>query len=160
MKPSNNIVRAMAARDMLLRMVANFPGLYDCETPVDGADLTDWITAEVCAMKPDTDLDSHAREGSPVEEEEVKPLRDDDNKHNTRYLAYCRVHGMSPDAMEVAERIKYCGRTMTGFLCWINKQWARWAEARGRYACERTATDHADFDEWLAEQVLEEKKTV
>lgn len=55
-----------SARDVLLRMVANFPGLYDGETEVGGADLVEWMTNEIEALKPDGEMHARAVNGSPT----------------------------------------------------------------------------------------------
>lgn len=56
-----------AARDILLRMVANFPGLHaDYEhLSVDGADLVEWLNAELYAFSDDAELKNYAENGTP-----------------------------------------------------------------------------------------------
>lgn len=54
------------AMDILLRMFANFPGLVDEHSgDVPGADLVEWMTAEVYALLPDAEILHRASHGSP-----------------------------------------------------------------------------------------------
>lgn len=63
--------RNREARDMVLRMVANFPGLVTDEEDVNGADLVDWISNEVHHMSTnDPELIDRAKNGTPCDEEE------------------------------------------------------------------------------------------
>lgn len=59
-------------RNMVLRMVANFPGLYTLQDDeeVDGADLVEWITNEIFqAAQLDEEIIKRARYGSPDDDE-------------------------------------------------------------------------------------------
>ena len=42
---------------------------------------------------------------------------------NTRYLAYCKAHGNTPDAQMAADEVAYPGGKMCGFLLWIGRKW-------------------------------------
>jgi hypothetical protein len=55
-------------RDLLLRMVANFPGLALAEVPVNGGDLVEWISSEVFAMLPDNEIFKRALYGTEEDE--------------------------------------------------------------------------------------------
>lgn len=61
------------AKDILLRLVANFPGLAGEDTDsVSGADLVEWMACEIYALCPDPEIELRAAYGSPEEECEVE----------------------------------------------------------------------------------------
>lgn len=70
---------------------------------------------------------------------------------NPRYLAYCRANKFSdPYAMLEHDRTCYPGGHMTGFVLWIQANWAQFAKIRPEMNPEiKTTADHAAFDAWL-----------
>ncbi len=56
-------------KDIILRMVANFPGLVD-DSEVKGSDLVEWVANEIFALLPDSELEERAKNGTPNDEEE------------------------------------------------------------------------------------------
>lgn len=73
---------------------------------------------------------------------------------NPRYLSYCRAEhpGLSADAALEADRERWVGACMTGFLLWIVERWCEWLRANPD-AIPRALTDqnHEDFTQWLEE---------
>ncbi len=69
---------------------------------------------------------------------------------NSRYSAYARAHGMTPDAMFAADRMRWRGGSMAGFTISIDGKWRAWCTATGRSRSCLTDADHAAFDAWLA----------
>lgn len=61
-------MNGIKARDIILRMVANFPGLID-DREVNGAELVDWMSNEMFACIPDTELSCRALNGTPNDDE-------------------------------------------------------------------------------------------
>jgi hypothetical protein len=57
-------------KSIILRMAANFPGLYDGEQEVPAADLVEWMSNEIWAIRADRELAGYAILGSPSDEEE------------------------------------------------------------------------------------------
>lgn len=56
------------AKDILLRMVAAFPGLID-DTEVDGPYLVEWMTNELFMFHPNAELQTWAKNGTPADYE-------------------------------------------------------------------------------------------
>jgi hypothetical protein len=80
----------------------------------------------------------------------------DDRGWNPRYLAYCIAHrAISPEEMMSRDDIAWPGGLMTGFMCWINEQWAAWERSvdfpRDGVKCDAV---HREFDCWLADRVI------
>ena len=71
-------------------------------------------------------------------------------KYQSRYLAYCRTHGRTPESMLEYDRERFPGGFMVGYMLWIQQQWAEWARARGGRPQCLTQEHHADFDAALA----------
>lgn len=62
--PKRKALTGEVARSIILRMVANFPGLVD-DTEVSGADLVEWVGNEIYGLLPDAELKDRAKNGSP-----------------------------------------------------------------------------------------------
>lgn len=74
---------------------------------------------------------------------------------NPRYLAYVRSQGsLSPEEQMKADRERWPGGPMSGYILWISEQWRAWREERGIRPDEPISDlDHADFDMWFAGRV-------
>lgn len=73
---------------------------------------------------------------------------------NPRYLAYCRAHGLTPEAMLAFDRERAPGGHMGPFIRWVGQRWQEWGVAHNRSAWSgHTAEDHEHFDAWLQEIV-------
>ena len=68
---------------------------------------------------------------------------------NSRYAAYARAHGETPDGMLATDRVNWPGGSMTGFTIWIDGKWREWCTVTGRSRSCLTDADHAAFDAWL-----------
>lgn len=62
---------ANVAKDILLRTVANFPGLYFSDHELNGGDLVEWLSNELFHCGIDRELAEFAINGTP---ENYKPL--------------------------------------------------------------------------------------
>lgn len=72
-----------------------------------------------------------------------------------RYVAYCVAHGaVNPDEMIAADRERYPGGVMSGYIRWINERWLAWDKETGHKKPHHDETDHTKFDEWLAAKSL------
>ena len=59
------------AKDILLRLVANFPGLAGEDTDAaSGADVVAWLASEIYALGPDPEIAFRVAHGSPDDEVE------------------------------------------------------------------------------------------
>lgn len=56
-------------KDIILRMVANFPGLVN-DSEVSGSELVEWMCNEVFALLPDKELEDRAKYGTPNDEDD------------------------------------------------------------------------------------------
>ncbi len=80
--------------------------------------------------------------------------------YNSRYVEYARSHGKSPEEMLEADRVKYPGGSMCGFILW-NTERLRECEAecpehffhgvfKDRWP---RLLNHEGYDSWLHERV-------
>jgi hypothetical protein len=68
---------------------------------------------------------------------------------NSRYAAYCRAHGMTPEEMRATDEHRFTV-SMTGYLNWLHSKMNEWRGTVGlREDVELSATDQMDFDAWL-----------
>lgn len=78
----------------------------------------------------------------------------DAREWNPYFLAYCRAHGMEPEAMLAHDRGRWLGGTMAGFVVWIRQQWRAWDATQdhprgwSRYDA-RSEDERARFGAWL-----------
>lgn len=77
-------------------------------------------------------------------------LDEPERNWNPRYLNYARAHGRAPRAMIDADRARYPGAPMHGFLIWVDRRWRefRWAHGIGPRDI-LDGHDHKRFDRWL-----------
>ncbi len=71
---------------------------------------------------------------------------------NPRYLAYCKAHGMEPEAMTAHDDQRWPGGCMTGYILWNQSKWAEFhklTENRYKLHAGTTKEGHAEFDRWL-----------
>lgn len=75
---------------------------------------------------------------------------------NPRWLAYAKAHGKTPKEMLRADREKYQGGQMAGYIVWATGKWQEWRKERN-YPSEMPLCDEdiKAFDAWL--QGKEEK---
>jgi hypothetical protein len=71
---------------------------------------------------------------------------------NPRYTAYAAAHGRTELEQLDHDRAAYPGGCMTGFICWINNQWALWYSVRKLKPTNYVLDDkdHQEFDAQLA----------
>lgn len=75
--------------------------------------------------------------------------------YNSRYVAYAAAHGNGPDAQLDADRLRWPGGCMAGFITWTSARWREWRKARGMPEYSPLLEEHhADFDAWLDSWVL------
>ena len=48
-----------------------------------------------------------------------------------RYVAYARAHGCSCEEMLAADRVRWPGGKMAGFMLWVAEQWRAFSEDTG-----------------------------
>lgn len=72
--------------------------------------------------------------------------------YNSRYVAYARAHGRTPDEMLEADRNSWPGGIMAGYVIWIGKQWTEWSAQNPGHTGSMTPEDHEAFDRWLSER--------
>lgn len=72
---------------------------------------------------------------------------------NSRYVAYAKAHGRSPEAMLEHDEEQWPGGKMAGFILWIRERWAEWRKLfgppPGPWEWHPMEADHKHFDEWL-----------
>lgn len=80
-------------------------------------------------------------------------------KWNPRYLAYCRAHGKTPEAMLLHDQEQFPGGCMCGFILWHS---AKLNEARRTHrewfyieigGNAGGLLDHKHYDKWLQKSV-------
>lgn len=71
---------------------------------------------------------------------------------NSRYVSYAAAHGMTPDEMLAADRVRWPGGSMVGFMSWIDGKWREWCALTHRPRSALNFADHAAFDAWLEER--------
>lgn len=76
--------------------------------------------------------------------------RRDGLAHNTRYAAYARAHGRDAEAQAAADRERWPGGCMAGFVLWNGARIAEFGRASPGSFMDRHLMDHAAYDEWLA----------
>lgn len=69
---------------------------------------------------------------------------------NPRYIAFATANGHTPDEQFEADKVKWPGGPMTGFILWIRERWAEWGESTGTARFPKTDAIHAAFNAWLA----------
>lgn len=67
---------------------------------------------------------------------------------NARYETYARAHGRDPDAQLAADRERWPGGWMTGYLVWLHARWAEYQVISG-CNCAAPSRHGDDFDAWL-----------
>jgi len=80
---------------------------------------------------------------------------------NPRYLRYCELHGLEPDAMLTLDQERWPGGQMVGFILYIGDAWQAFWELKGRpgrhpmgmnksrHDWIKGPDDYAAFDGWL-----------
>lgn len=74
-----------------------------------------------------------------------------DQQWNPRYLVYCEAAGISdPRLMLEADKERWKGGCMTGFILWIQDRWHCWRVLMGMtHDYPLGQEDHARFTAWL-----------
>ena len=72
---------------------------------------------------------------------------------NPRYLAYCRAHGQMPEDMLEADRKRYPGGCMAGYILWDTDRLREFRALRPECFTFMALTDHAAYDAWLQDHV-------
>ena len=71
-------------------------------------------------------------------------------EYNPRYLEYCKAHGKTFDNMLKADRIKYPGGCMCGFILWMSEKWYNFDTRHPEFKpYVRTKEEQSVFDEEL-----------
>ena len=71
---------------------------------------------------------------------------------NSRYLAYCRSQGRTPEQQREWDWQESPGAVMMNFSLWIQDRWWEWRKMRGYPGSQiMTHGDHLAFDKWLEE---------
>lgn len=67
-----------------------------------------------------------------------------DEKFTARYTAYATAHGNTPEQQLTADRVRWPGGHMAGFIVWIDEKWREFGRPQ-------TITDEVSvaFDAWL-----------
>ena len=68
---------------------------------------------------------------------------------NPRYLNYCRVHGLTPEQMAMADDETWPGGCMTGFFLWLGRQRVAFQRAHPEAFLDGHVADHEAWDRWL-----------
>lgn len=69
---------------------------------------------------------------------------------NPRYLAYCADHRSAPADMLQADRHRYPGGSMCGFIIWVTGKWSEFRKLPGN---GMMGAKSPLFDAWLTDQV-------
>lgn len=73
-----------------------------------------------------------------------------EHAYQSRYIAYARAHGRTPEAQDAHDDEAWPGGCMTGFILWIGDRWAEWKTAvNWPKAGVIGDQQHREFDEWL-----------
>lgn len=80
----------------------------------------------------------------------VNRLTEAFDKWNPRFVAYAQAHGRTPEAQLEADRERWPGGIMAGFIVWTRQRWQVWAEEIGRRDLEvLTQEEHDAFTAWV-----------
>lgn len=72
------------------------------------------------------------------------------SEYQNRYIAYCNVPGITPEATLKRDRALYPGGLMCGYICWIQDQLLTWKLSVNKPSNEpMSPNNHDDFDRWL-----------
>lgn len=70
------------------------------------------------------------------------------SEYQPRYVAYCRTHGNTPEQQLAADKEKWPGGHMMGFMFWIRAQWREYRKEHG-LPIDGGCISQDHFDEWL-----------
>lgn len=77
----------------------------------------------------------------------------------SRYAAYCRAHGNTPETQKAADVVRWPGGQMTGFTIWMQARWRDWRRWKGYGPDHPVGREgHAEFDVWLQKLVNKEAR--
>ncbi len=69
---------------------------------------------------------------------------------NPRYVLYAADYSREPEAQMEADRERWPGGLMVGYICWIGARWADWLRLNpAAMRSHHTPADHQAFDAWL-----------
>jgi hypothetical protein len=68
---------------------------------------------------------------------------------NSRYVAYCQAHKLTPDEMLQRDEVLWPGGVMCGYMLWIGRRFAEAKIEQTDYFFDGHLYDHVGFDEWL-----------
>lgn len=77
---------------------------------------------------------------------------------NSRYVAYARAHGKTPEAMAQADKAAWPGGSMTGFILWIAKQRRQFAALHPDKMMGDAVRDQAAWSEFLNTAATEQEE--
>lgn len=69
---------------------------------------------------------------------------------NPRYVLYAAAHGQTPEAMLAADRVRYPGGRMAGYMIWHSQQLRAFRAERPECFRGEWLDDHDAFNTWLA----------
>lgn len=72
----------------------------------------------------------------------------------SRYAAYARDHGMTPEQMRNLDRNLYPYTMLTPFFFWLSAKKLEWTRLNPKRTLQ-TGTDQLDFEKWLAQMESE-----
>jgi hypothetical protein len=68
----------------------------------------------------------------------------------SRYTAYARDHGMTPEQIRDLDRSLYPYTILTPFFFWLNEKKLKWIRLHPKRTLQ-TGNDQLDFERWLAQ---------
>jgi len=85
-----------------------------------------------------------------VDEDDDRPSIVPNPLYQSRYIAYAKAQGLTPDDVYERDCMESPGGQMAPYIRWIRARWAEWGRANGRKDYNHTRADHVAFDAWLA----------
>ena len=70
-------------------------------------------------------------------------------EYQPRYVAYCKANGNTPEAHLEADRLRYSGVRMCGFICWMSDRKRAFAAAHPEKMLNGLVADHDAFTAFL-----------
>jgi hypothetical protein len=78
------------------------------------------------------------------------------DKWNPRYVQYALAHRKTPEQMIEADKERWPGGHMAGFMIWISQRKSEFYEAHPEAFLDRyRISDHKAWDDWIRQRAVE-----